>query len=127
MVLIAAGATSTGGITAFATKKLRRTSRNNPHQRRLVMTTSNVESLRNIEYPRIAFRAEWLAARKELLAKEKELTRHRDAVNAERRRLPMVRIEKDYVFESPASKARLLDLFGERRQLIVYHFMFDPS
>ena len=63
----------------------------------------------------------------ELLAREKELTRHRDAVNTERRRLPMVRIEKDYVFEGTAGRARLLDLFGERRQLIVYHFMFDPS
>jgi predicted dithiol-disulfide oxidoreductase (DUF899 family) len=88
---------------------------------------SNVENPRTPEHHQIVSRAEWLSARKELLAKEKELTRHRDAVNAERRRLPMVRIEKDYVFEGPAGKVRLLDLFGERRQLIVYHFMFDPS
>jgi predicted dithiol-disulfide oxidoreductase (DUF899 family) len=88
---------------------------------------SNEKNPRTPEYPQIVSRADWLSARKELLAKEKELTRHRDAVNAERRRLPMVRIEKDYVFEGPAGKARLLDLFGERRQLIVYHFMFDPS
>jgi predicted dithiol-disulfide oxidoreductase (DUF899 family) len=70
---------------------------------------------------------EWLAARKELLAKEKELTRQRDALSAERRRLPMVRIGKDYVFEGPDGKASLLDLFDGRSQLIVSHFMFDPS
>ncbi|MGH7429508.1 MAG: DUF899 domain-containing protein, partial [Candidatus Methylomirabilaceae bacterium] len=59
---------------------------------------------------------------------EKELTRARDALNAERRRLPMVKIDKNYVFEGPAGKASLLDLFDRRRrQLIVYHFMFDPN
>jgi predicted dithiol-disulfide oxidoreductase (DUF899 family) len=70
---------------------------------------------------------EWLVARKELLAKEKELTRQRDALAAERRRLPMVKVEKDYVFEGPEGPATLLDLFEGRRQLIVGHFMFDPS
>ncbi len=77
--------------------------------------------------PTIVSRNEWLAARKELLAREKELTRQRDALNAERRRLPMVRIEKPYVFEGPKGKVGLLDLFDRRRQLIIYHFMFDPS
>ena len=77
--------------------------------------------------PQVVSRDEWLAARKELLAREKELTRQRDALNAERRRLPMVRIEKEYVFEGPDGKASLLDLFEGRRQLIVGHFMFDPS
>jgi predicted dithiol-disulfide oxidoreductase (DUF899 family) len=77
--------------------------------------------------PEVVSRGEWLAARNALLIKEKEATRARDALNAERRRLPMVRIEKDYIFEGPNGKARLLDLFEERRQLIVYHFMFDPS
>jgi predicted dithiol-disulfide oxidoreductase (DUF899 family) len=77
--------------------------------------------------PQIVSRNEWLAARKELLAKEKEATRARDALNAERRRLPMVRVEKDYVFEGPSGKASLLDLFDGRQQLIVHHFMFDPS
>jgi predicted dithiol-disulfide oxidoreductase (DUF899 family) len=77
--------------------------------------------------PRVVSRDEWLSARKELLAKEKELTRHRDAVNAARRRLPMVRLDKEYVFEGPSGKASLLDLFDGRSQLIVYHFMFDPS
>jgi predicted dithiol-disulfide oxidoreductase (DUF899 family) len=77
--------------------------------------------------PQVVSEAEWQAARDALLDKEKELTRARDALNAERRRLPMVRIEKDYVFEGPDGKASLLDLFGGRRQLIVYHFMLQPD
>jgi predicted dithiol-disulfide oxidoreductase (DUF899 family) len=77
-----------------------------------------------IELPKIVTPAEWLEARKELLAKEKELTRRRDLLNAERRRLPMVRIENDYVFEGPNGKASLLDLFEDRLQLLVYHFMW---
>jgi predicted dithiol-disulfide oxidoreductase (DUF899 family) len=80
-----------------------------------------------IAHPRIASRDEWLAERKKLLAHEKELTRHYDRVNAERRRLPMVRIEKEYLFDTPAGKRSLKDLFDGRRQLIVYHFMFDPA
>src|SRR5256884_7522508 len=72
-------------------------------------------------------REEWLAAREKLLVKEKEATRARDALAAERRRLPMVRIEKDYVFEGPDGTASLRDLFDGRRQLIVYHFMFAPG
>ena len=71
-------------------------------------------------------RDEWLRARKELLEREKELTRRRDALNAERRRLPMVEIEKEYLFEGPEGRATLLDLFEGRLQLIVGHFMFDP-
>ncbi len=82
---------------------------------------------RHVNQPEIVSKAEWLVARKALLAKEKELTHQRDFVNAERRRLPMVRIDKDYVFEGPFGKARLLDLFDGRHQLIVYHFMLDPS
>src|SRR5688572_14603622 len=77
--------------------------------------------------PRIATREEWLDARIELLAREKELTRQRDALNAARRELPMVEITEDYVFDGPDGEARLLDLFEGRRQLIIYHFMFDPS
>jgi predicted dithiol-disulfide oxidoreductase (DUF899 family) len=81
----------------------------------------------NKALPKIVSRDEWLTARKNLLAREKELTRHRDAVNAERRLLPMVRIGKDYVFDGPHGRVRLPDLFEGRRQLIVYHFMFDPG
>jgi len=77
--------------------------------------------------PRIATREEWLAARKDLLAKEKAMTRQRDALNVERRNLPMVAIEKDYVFEGPDGEVRLIDMFDGRRQLVIYHFMFDPS
>jgi predicted dithiol-disulfide oxidoreductase (DUF899 family) len=77
--------------------------------------------------PRVVSREEWTAARKELLVREKELTRKRDALSADRRRLPMVRIEKEYVFEGPGGRVGLIDLFEGRRQLIVGHFMFDPS
>jgi predicted dithiol-disulfide oxidoreductase (DUF899 family) len=77
--------------------------------------------------PEVASRDEWLAARKALLAKEKEMTHQRDALNAERRRLPLVKVEKDYRFEGPEGTVTLLDLFDGRRQLIVRHFMFDPS
>jgi len=80
-----------------------------------------------VSLPRIVTHDEWVAARKELLAKEKELTRERDALNSRRRQLPMVEVTKDYVFEGPGGEARLLDLFEGRRQLIVYHFMFDPA
>ena len=77
--------------------------------------------------PLVVSQAEWQAARKRLLAQEKEVTRQRDELAAERRRLPMVRVAKDYVFEGPAGPKRLRDLFAGRRQLIVYHFMFDPE
>jgi predicted dithiol-disulfide oxidoreductase (DUF899 family) len=77
--------------------------------------------------PRIGTREEWLEARTALLAKEKELTRQRDALNVQRRELPMVAVEKDYAFDGPAGPTRLVDLFEGRPQLIVYHFMFDPS
>ncbi|MDQ6697976.1 MAG: DUF899 domain-containing protein [Actinomycetota bacterium] len=77
--------------------------------------------------PRIATRDEWLTARKELLAKEKDLTKQRDALNAERRQLPMVEIEKDYAFDGPDGQVRLIDLFDGRPQLVIYHFMFEPE
>jgi predicted dithiol-disulfide oxidoreductase (DUF899 family) len=70
---------------------------------------------------------EWLAARKALLAKEKEFSRARDALSAARRALPWVRIEKNYVFEGPDGKEALADVFGGRSQLIVYHFMLGPG
>jgi predicted dithiol-disulfide oxidoreductase (DUF899 family) len=76
---------------------------------------------------RVVSPEEWVIARKQLLAKEKELTHERDALSADRRRLPMVEIEKEYAFEGPDGPATLLDLFQGRRQLIVDHYMFDPS
>ena len=77
--------------------------------------------------PDIADRAEWLAARRKLLAREKQLTSMQDALNADRRRLPMVRIEKEYAFAGPDGRVSLLDMFEGRRQLIIQHFMFDPE
>jgi predicted dithiol-disulfide oxidoreductase (DUF899 family) len=77
--------------------------------------------------PPVVSQPEWQAARDALLAKEKEATRARDALAAERRRLPMVRIDKDYTFDGPDGKATLLDLFEGRRQLLLYHFMFGPN
>jgi predicted dithiol-disulfide oxidoreductase (DUF899 family) len=81
-------------------------------------------SARSNAMPPIVSMDEWLVARKRLLAKEKEATRMRDAINAERRRLPMVAIEKDYVFEGPKGKCTMLDLFEGRSQLFVHHFMW---
>ncbi|MEV5745569.1 DUF899 domain-containing protein [Microbispora rosea] len=77
--------------------------------------------------PRVASRDEWLAARLELLEREKEAMRVQDAVTAQRRELPMVRVDKEYTFEGPGGEARLIDLFEGRRQLIVYHFMWNNS
>ena len=80
-----------------------------------------------MNHPTIVSREEWQHARDQLLVKEKAATHAKDALAAERRRLPMVRIEKDYVFDGPDGKASLLDLFEGRRQLIIYHFMFAPD
>ena len=77
--------------------------------------------------PRIASREEWLRARTALLEREKDLTRQRDALNAERRSLPMVEVTKAYRLAGPDGEVRLLDLFEGRPQLIVYHFMFHPE
>lgn len=75
----------------------------------------------------IVSREQWIAARKEHLLREKEFTRMRDALSAQRRALPWVKIEKDYAFEAPGGRETLADLFGGRSQLIVYHFMFGPG
>src|SRR5258705_607340 len=87
----------------------------------ITMSTSTIES------PKVVSREEWLEARKKLLAKEKRLTRERDALAAERRQLPWVKVEKHYLFDSPDGKKPLADLFDGRSQLIVYHFMFGPE
>ncbi|MGV9625829.1 DUF899 domain-containing protein [Streptomyces sp. NPDC003487] len=77
--------------------------------------------------PEVVSREQWRAAREELLVKERAVTRARDALIAERRRLPMVEVDKEYVFEGGDGKATLLDLFEGREQLVVYHFMFAPE
>ena len=80
-----------------------------------------------LERPRIATPADWLAARKALLKKEKELTHLRDALAAERQALPWVRVEKNYLFDTPTGKKSLADLFDGRSQLAIYHFMFGSD
>src|SRR5262249_11507314 len=81
---------------------------------------------RTTSHPIVSER-EWIAARKQLLAKEKELTRARDRLSAARQALPWVKVEKDYVFDGPNGKETLADLFDGRSQLIVQHFMFAPD
>jgi predicted dithiol-disulfide oxidoreductase (DUF899 family) len=83
-----------------------------------------------VQLPPVVSPGEWRMARKAFLVKEKEFTRARDALNAERRELPMVEVAKRYVFRGPVGTeepAGLIDMFDGRRQLIVYHFMFDPD
>jgi predicted dithiol-disulfide oxidoreductase (DUF899 family) len=80
-----------------------------------------------MEMPPIVSPREWKAAREELLVKEKELTGARDALAAQRRRMPRMAVEKEYAFEGPDGRASLLDLFEGRRQLIVYRFFFEPG
>ncbi|MBI1951516.1 MAG: DUF899 family protein [Acidobacteria bacterium] len=76
---------------------------------------------------RVVSQPEWIEARKALLVKEKEATRQRDALSAERRRLPMVKVGKTYAFDGPHGEETLAGLFDGRSQLIVYHFMFGPE
>jgi len=82
---------------------------------------------KKIALPKVASQAEWQKARDALLKKEKEATHARDTLAAERRRLPMVKVDKPYTFDGPTGKKSLLDLFEGRRQLFLYHFMFAPS
>ncbi len=77
--------------------------------------------------PQVVTREKWLAARKKLLASEKDFTKQRDRLSAARRQLPWVKVEKSYVFEGPDGKESLSDLFAGRSQLIVYHFMLGPG
>jgi predicted dithiol-disulfide oxidoreductase (DUF899 family) len=89
------------------------------------------EAMKTIETPmpghKVVSREQWLEARKAHLAKEKELTRLRDELSRQRRELPWVKVEKNYVFDGPKGKETLADLFDGRSQLIVYHFMFHPE
>ncbi|MGA2411311.1 MAG: DUF899 family protein, partial [Candidatus Binataceae bacterium] len=79
-----------------------------------------------MEHP-IVSGEEWIAARKQLLAKEKELSRLQDEVSRQRRELPWVKVEKEYIFDTPEGKKTLAELFGSNSQLIVYHFMLGPG
>ncbi len=80
-----------------------------------------------MDIPPVVSPEEWEAARQELLVKEKELTRARDALAAERRRMPWLAVEKEYRFEGPDGTATLVDMFAGRRQLIVYRFFYEPG
>src|SRR5271154_448567 len=82
---------------------------------------------RIVNQHQIVSRDEWVATRKQLLSKEKEITRQLDQLNAERRMLPWVKVEKEYAFDTPDGTKTLADLFDGRSQLIVYHFMFAPA
>ncbi len=97
------------------------------HAQRRPRTNHFGETVGSVPHPPIVSRTQWLVERKKLLGHEKDLTKHYDRVNAERRRLPMVKIEKDYVFDGPNGKQNLKAIFEGRRQLVVYHFMFDPA
>src|SRR4051794_11484521 len=77
--------------------------------------------------PPVVSPQQWETARRELLVKEKELTRAGDALAAERRRMPRMAVDKDYAFEGPNGRVSLLDLFEGRRQLIIYRFFFEPG
>jgi predicted dithiol-disulfide oxidoreductase (DUF899 family) len=77
--------------------------------------------------PPIVSREEWMAAREKILVREKELTRARDALAAERRRMPWMALDKEYWFEGPAGRVSLADLFEGRRQLIVYRAFYGPE
>ncbi len=87
----------------------------------------NKETQMNMKTPPIVSAQEWEEARQQLLVKEKELTRARDAMAAARRRMPWLAVEKAYAFEGPAGKASLLDLFEGRRQLVLYRAFFEPG
>jgi predicted dithiol-disulfide oxidoreductase (DUF899 family) len=81
---------------------------------------------KEVQHP-VVSKSEWLEARQKLLAKEKTMTRLQDELSQERRRLPWVRIEKEYLFEGPDGIETLADLFEGRSQLVIYHFMFGPD
>jgi len=85
------------------------------------------ETRLNLKTPPIVSPQEWEVARQQLLVKEKELTRARDALAAQRRRMPWLAVEKEYSFEGPQGKESLLDLFAGRRQLILYRAFFEPG
>lgn len=111
---VAAGAASAGGLAALAL------SFNHFNRKEKDVDVSK-------DLPKVASREAWLRARRTLLAKEKAFNRERDALAAARRSLPMVPLDKDYVFEGADGRRSLGELFQGRRQLIVYHFMFDPA
>jgi predicted dithiol-disulfide oxidoreductase (DUF899 family) len=124
LALLAAGASSSGRLTAFAVGKFLKKKQTKRNKQRGINKMKTAETKLKRE---IVSEAEWLVARKDLLTREKEFTRRRDALSSARRQLPMVKVEKAYSFDTPEGKETLADLFGGRSQLIVYHFMFGPD
>jgi predicted dithiol-disulfide oxidoreductase (DUF899 family) len=118
--LIVTGVASTGAPAAFTVWEMNEKKRTDG-KGASSMSTSTIKN------SKLVSREEWLVARKKLLEREKQLTHGRDAVAAERRRLPWVKVEKSYLFDSPDGKKTLADLFGGKSQLIIYHFMFGPD
>jgi len=86
-----------------------------------------IKTVRGIENRKVVSQKQWVAARKKLLLKEKKFSKLRDELNLQRRKLPWVKVEKEYVFDGPAGRVTLADLFGGKSQLIIYHFMFGPD
>jgi predicted dithiol-disulfide oxidoreductase (DUF899 family) len=86
-----------------------------------------IKTVRGIENRKVVPQKEWLVARKNLLLKEKKFSKLRDELNLQRRKLPWVKVDKEYVFDGPNGKAELGDLFDGKTQLITYHFMFGPG
>ena len=139
MGMIVAGAASTGGLAALAVKVSRKKNGRKlspiqiTRERRNKMATSKERDKEHgkghpaMNTPPIVSPQEWEAARQQLLVKEKAFTRSRDALAAERRRMPWLAVEKKYEFDGPQGKVSLLDLFEGRRQLIVYRAFFDPG
>src|SRR5271166_3707947 len=136
--VIVAGAGSTGGILSVCIGKFRKFFRVNhvglfQQKRKNKMATSKEKDQEHgkghlaMKTPPIVSQQEWEAARQQLLLKEKALTRSRDALAAERRRMPWLAVDKKYEFDGPKGKVSLLDLFEGRRQLIVYRAFFEPT
>jgi len=86
-----------------------------------------IKTVRGVENRKVVSQQEWLGARKKLLLKEKKFSKLRDTLNLQRRKLPWVKVEKEYVFNGPTGEVTLADLFGGKSQLIIYHFMFGPG
>jgi predicted dithiol-disulfide oxidoreductase (DUF899 family) len=128
---LASAALSTGGLTALLVKVMRPANKTNLRKGEANMATTVPNVMRTTMSETSNAKAvpkdEWLAARTELLKKEKEFTRLRDELSRRRRELPWEIVNKHYVFDGPNGKQTLADLFDGRSQLIVYHFMFGPG
>src|SRR6266550_2677465 len=116
-----------GGLTPFVVRSFTK-GRKQTKSEETQMKVQEIEvEKKQMNRSKIVSPREWEAARQQLLVKEKELTRARDALAAERRRMPWLAVEKNYEFDGPDGKASLLDLFDGRRQLIVYRAFFEPG